>query len=144
MFEQIYFFSRHNPDPKMFQDLGKHDLFCQIAGTISNVRQDDDGNLISFTEADSEGNIIKRYVPRDAIIIAVAPLPLQEAWLKAGAKTLLIPQNNRETTPEGKVVFNYAGLLQVHSIRVVTSQWSGATVRGEQKVKKRAALPSNK
>lgn len=60
--------------------------------------------------------------------------------LKSRVGTLLIPQNNRELTPDGQVIFNYAGLLEVCEIKVITRQWAGVGPTPEQKVAERQAL----
>lgn len=117
----------------MVADLGGT-IHQQFRGTIDKVRRE--GDNISFTDSIvGESSILV-----DSIVVAVAPLPLQEAWLRAGVGTLLIPQNNREITPAGIVVFNYAGLLEVCEIKVVTRQWAGVAPTPEQKIKERSHL----
>lgn len=128
--QQVYFFSRHEAQPQMVADLGGT-IHSQFRGTLSMVRRE--GDSIKFTDS-IEG---ESSIPADSIVVAVAPLPLQEAWLKAGVSVLLIPQNNREITADGAVTFNYAGLLQVCEIKVVTRQWSGEAVTPEQKIQER-------
>lgn len=114
--ERIYFFSRHEPTAEMYADLGKIDY--QFRGTIDRVRRE--GDCILFRDSIQGENSIEA----NSIVVAVAPLPLQEAWLKAGVGTLLLPQNNREVTADGQVWFQYAGLLQVLSIEVKTKPWT--------------------
>lgn len=117
----------------MVADLGGT-ITMQFRGTIDKVRRD--GDDIQFTDS----IVGESTIPANSIVVAVAPLPLQEAWLKAGVGTLLIPQNNREIAPTGEVVFNYAGLLQVVEIKVVTRQWVGVAPTLEQKLKERSQL----
>lgn len=131
--QRVYFFSRHEPQPQMVADLGGT-ITYQFRGTIDKVRRD--GDNIKLTDSiEGEANI-----PADSIVVAVAPTALQEAWLKAGVGVLLIPQNNREITPDGQVVFNYAGLLQVEKIIIKTRQWAGAAPTAERKEAERQTL----
>jgi hypothetical protein len=87
-----------------------------------------------------ETEAIAHSIPKDSIVVAVAPLPLQELWLKAGISVFLAPQNKRETTQDNQVIFNYAGLLRILKIEVVTEQWVGVTPTTEDKHLERSAL----
>ena len=134
----VYFFSRHEAQPQMVADLGGT-ITQQFRGTISGIKRV--GDSIEFQEIPlGETTPVVHTIPADSIVVAVAPLPLQEAWLKARVATFLAPQNKRETTESGEVVFNYAGLLQVLKIEVVTQQWVGAAVSLEDKHAERSAL----
>ena len=108
----------------MIADLGGN-ITYQFEGTIDRVRRE--GEDIKFRDS-IEGDAT---ISADSIVVAVAPIQLQEAWLKAGVGVLLIPQNNRGLTPDGQVVFNYVGLLQIEEIVIKTKQWAGvpATTR---------------
>lgn len=138
----IYFFSRHNPDPKMVKDLGS--ITQQFTGTISNISKV--GDSISFNElvllSENQKTIegtSPHTIESASIVVAVAPLPLQIEWLKAGIKTLLIPQTKREVV-SGSTVFSYTGLLWVKEIKIETEQWAGLAPTTEQKHAERLAL----
>lgn len=134
----VYFFSRHEAQEAMVSDLGSS-ITQQFRGTISNIKRV--GDNIEFQEIPlGETAPVVHTIPANSIVVAVAPLPLQEAWLRAGVATFLSPQNKRETTKSGEVVFNYAGLLQVLKIEVVTQQWVGSAVSLEDKHAERSAL----
>ena len=138
----IYFFSRHNPDPQMVKDLGG--ITQQITGTISNISKA--GDSISFNEmvflSENERSIegTKQHtIPANSIVVAVAPLPLQIEWLNAGVETLLIPQTKRELI-DGSTVFSYTGLLWMKRIIIDAEQWAGLPPTTEQKHAERLAL----
>ena len=104
----IYFFSRHNPSPEMVAELGE--ITHQYTGTICSIERD--GDTVKFLELPLDGfDTISHTIPIDSIVVVVAPLPLQEKWLKAGINVLLIPQNKREIV-DGEAVFSYSGLLR--------------------------------
>ncbi|ATW59392.1 hypothetical protein Cl131_gp124 [Aphanizomenon phage vB_AphaS-CL131] len=106
----VYFFSRHEAQDQMIADLGGT-IAQQFKGTISNVVSD--GDRIKFLEMPlGETDAIAHSIPKDAIAVMVAPIPVQESWLKAGISVLLAPQNRRETV-DGAVIFSYSGLLRV-------------------------------
>lgn len=131
----VYFFSRHEPHPEMIADLGA--ITQQFTGTISNIVRN--GNVIEFLETPlGQTEAISHSIPGDCIVVAVAPLPLQEAWLKAGA-TFLVPQNKREKDPNHQFTFKYSGLLRVLKIEVITEQWAGASPSLEDKHRERSA-----
>lgn len=137
MSQQIYFFSRHEAQAEMIADLGGH-ITEQFRGTISGIKKI--GDKVCFLEIPlGQTEAITHSIPADSIVVAVCPLPLQEQWLKSGV-TLLLPQNNRTTTETGEVVFNYAGLLQVEEIKIVTKQWAGISPSLEQKHQERTQL----
>ena len=134
----VYFFSRHEAQAQMVADLGGT-IAQQFKGTISNIVRD--GDNIKFLEMPlGESEAIAHSIPKDSIVVAVAPLPIQEQWLKAGVSVFLAPQNRRETTDSGEVIFNYAGLLRILKIEVVTEQWVGASPTLEEKHLERSAL----
>ena len=134
----VYFFSRHEAQPQMIADLGGA-IAQQFKGTISNIVRD--GDNIKFLEMPlGETEAVAHSIPKDSIVVAVAPLPIQELWLKAGVSVFLAPQNRRETTDSGEVIFNYAGLLRILKIEVVTEQWTGITPTLEEKHLERSAL----
>lgn len=143
----VYFFSRHSPSPQMIADLGG-DITEQFKGSIKDIRAN--GDQITFTESplptkeEQEAGTtpadVKWAIPADSIVVAVAPLPLQIDWLKAGVGTFLVPQNNRVVLEDKSVVFNYAGLLHIKSIVVESEQWAGATPTVEQKHAERSAM----
>lgn len=134
----VYFFSRHDAQPQMITDLGGT-ITEQFKGTISSIVKD--GDNIKFLEIPlGETEAVAHSIPKDSIVVAVAPLPIQEQWLKAGIAVFLAPQNKRETTEDGQVLFNYAGLLRILSIEVVTEQWAGASPTIEDKHLERSRL----
>lgn len=134
----VYFFSRHEAQSQMITDLGGT-ITEQFKGTISNISKD--GDNIKFLEIPlGETEAVAHSIPKDSIVVAVAPLPIQEQWLKAGIAVFLAPQNKRETTEDGQVIFNYAGLLRILSIQVVTEQWTGASPTIEDKHLERSKL----
>ena len=138
----IYFFSRHKPDPKMIQDLGG-DRTTQIKGTISGIRRT--GDTITFSEiilaegTDAVQEIKQHSIPVDSIVVAVAPLALQIEWLNAGIGTFLIPQTTREVVDK-KTIFSYTGLKRIKRIIIDAEQWSGVAPTVEQKHAERSAL----
>lgn len=142
----VYFFSRHTATAEMVADLGG--ITEQFKGSIKDIRAN--GDQITFTESplptkeEQEAGVVpadvKWAIPADSIVVAVAPLPLQIDWLKAGVGTFLVPQNNRVVLEDKSVVFNYAGLLHIKKIEVVSEQWAGAAVSVEQKHAERSAL----
>ncbi len=139
----IYFFSRHNPDPKMIQDLGGS-ITTQIKGTINGIRRF--GDTIIFSEiilAENTDRVqeMRQYsIPVDSVVVAVAPLALQIEWLNAGIKTLLIPQTTREVNEEGNILFSYTGLVRIKRIIIDKEQWVGVSPTIEQKHAERSAL----
>ena len=134
----VYFFSRHEAQPQMVADLGGT-ITQQFRGTIFGIKSVGDG--IEFQEIPlGETEPVAHTIPSESIVVAVAPLALQEAWLRSRVSVFLSPQNKRETTESGEIVFNYAGLLQVLKIEVVTQQWVGAAVSLEDKHAERSAL----
>lgn len=119
----IYFFSYHIPDPEMIQDFGGS-ITAQFKGSISDIIARD--NQISFTETlhiGGETCKVCHTIPAESIVVTEAPLALQEAWLKAGVATLLIPQVKREVKDWAHHTSKYDGLIQVHKIEVTTSPW---------------------
>ncbi|MFM6882010.1 MAG: hypothetical protein ACKPKK_15395 [Dolichospermum sp.] len=134
----IYFFSRHNPLPEMVAELGGH-LTYQYRGTISSVRKD--GDNIKFLELPLDGsNAVSHTISSDSIVVAVAPLALQQQWLEAGVRFLLIPQNKKETV-NGEIVFLYSGLLRMKGIIIDSEQWAGVPVSLQEKHLERQIAP---
>lgn len=134
----VYFFSRHNPTQEMVSVLGGS-ITEQFKGTISAIKRV--GENIEFLEVPLGGTEPKRHIiPAESIVVAVAPLALQEAWLKAGVSVFLSPQNRRETTQTGEVIFTYAGLLRILKIEVVSEQWAGTTPTMKEKHAERSAM----
>ena len=134
----VYFFSRHEAQTQMVADLGGT-ITEQFKGTISNISKD--GDSIKFLEIPlGETEAVSHSIPKDSIVVVVAPLPIQDLWLQSGVAVLLSPQNRKETTKDGQVLFNYAGLLRILSIEVVTEQWAGASPTIEQKHLERSKL----
>jgi hypothetical protein len=134
----VYFFSRHEAQPQMVADLGGV-ITKQFKGIISNISKD--GDHIKFLEIPlGETEAVSHSIPKDSIAVVVAPLPIQDLWLQSGVAILLSPQNKRETTKDGQVIFNYAGLLRILSIEVVTEQWAGASPTIEDKHLERSRL----
>ncbi len=134
----VYFFSRHEAQPQMITDLGGT-ITEQFKGTISNIVKD--GDNIKFLEIPlGETEAVDHSIPKDSIAVVVAPLPIQDLWLQSGVAILLSPQNKRETTKDGQVLFNYAGLLRVLKIEVVTEQWVGLAPTIEDKHLERSKL----
>ncbi|MFM6270312.1 MAG: hypothetical protein ACKPFA_28025, partial [Dolichospermum sp.] len=83
----VYFFSRHNPLPEMVAELGGH-LTYQYRGTISSIKKD--GETIKCLELPLDGsNAVSHSISANSIVVVVAPLALQEQWLKAGVAILL-------------------------------------------------------
>ena len=134
----VYFFSRHDAQPQMVADLGGT-ITEQFRGTISNISKDSDH--IKFLEIPlGETEAVAHSIPANSIVVAVAPLPIQEQWLKADVSVFLSPQNKRETTEDGQVIFNYSGLLRILKIEVVTEQWVGLAPTIEDKHLERSKL----
>ncbi len=128
----IYYFSELPPDPKMVACLGGA-ITTQFKGSISDIHRR--GNQITFTEAMVIGGQtlnVCQLIPAESIVVVEEPLLLQDAWLKAGVATLLIPQMKQEAGNWGSILFKYCGLLQVHQIEVVTSVWSSGTPNTEK------------
>lgn len=133
----IYFFCDRTPDPKMVNDLGGT-ITDQFEGTISNIYRR--GNQITFSEAlRLGGQTINtcHLIPAESIVVVEEPILLQEPWLKAGISTLLILQTTEETGGWGKVLCKYCGLLQVHWIEAITSQWTGTNPTSTEKAEER-------
>ena len=119
----IYFFSTHTPEPQMIADLGGS-LTAQFKGIITDIHALDD--QISFTETlYIGGHTIKagHTIPAKSIVIIDAPPLQQKNWLETGVPVLLVPKIKQEKGAWGKVVFIYCGLMQVHKIEVITSEW---------------------
>lgn len=119
----IYFFSNHEPDPKMIQALGSA-ITARFKGGISDIHARD--NQISFTETlhiGGETCEVCHTIAAQSIVVAEVPLALQAAWLEAGIETLLVPQVKQETGGWGHHTLKYDRLIQVHKIEVVTSPW---------------------
>lgn len=119
----IYFFSYHVPDPEMIQDLG-NPITTQFKGSISDIIARD--GKISFTETLHVGGEtckVCHTISAQSIVVIEDTLVLQEAWLKAGVATLLIPQVKQESGGWGHSILKYDGLTQVHKIEIVTSPW---------------------
>ena len=134
----VYFFSRHEAQAQMVADLGGT-ITGQFKGTISNISKD--GDHIKFLEIPlGETEAVSHSIPKDSIAVVVAPMPIQDLWLQSGVAVLLSPQNRRETTKDGQVLFNYAGLLRVLKIEVVTEQWVGLAPTIEDKHLERSKL----
>lgn len=138
----VYFFSRHEAQQKMVDDLGGN-VSKHFKGTISNVHGVLGQNKIKFTETIGFGDdaVVNDYeVVKNAIFVIVGPLPLQMQWLQSGVEILLTPQNQKEIDKEGKTIFKYSGLLHVKEVRIVSEQWSGTAPTLEQKIKERSVL----
>ena len=129
----IYFFSEYPPDPDMVKDLGDP-ITTQFKDTISDIQRI--SNQIVFTENRIiVGQQIKicHTIPAESIVVVDGPILLQDAWLKAGVATLLIPQMKHEAGKWGSILFKYCGLLQIHRIEVGISEWtSKVPTRGEK------------
>jgi hypothetical protein len=133
----VYFFSRHEAQQQMVYHLGG--INQQFKGTISGVKRV--GDNIEFQELPlGETTPVVHTIPFDSVIVTVAPLPIQEAWLKAGVSLLLAPQTKRQATESGETVFLYAGLLRIKRIIVDTEQWAGAPVSLKDKHSERSAM----
>ncbi|MFM6253373.1 MAG: hypothetical protein ACKPEQ_30240, partial [Dolichospermum sp.] len=65
---------------------------------------------------------------------------LQQQWLEAGVRFLLIPQNKKETV-NGEIVFLYSGLLRMKGIIIDSEQWSGIPVSLQEKHLERQIAP---
>lgn len=133
--QPVYFFSRHNPDALMIEHLGN--ITAQFHGTITNIRRV--GDTLSFDES-INGETVTHQIPSDSIVVAVAPITLQVAWLTAGVSKLLIPQTTRETSGDGSVIFRYAGLRHIKSIVVDSEQFAGVDPTLEGKSQDRSAF----
>ncbi|MFM5938988.1 MAG: hypothetical protein ACKPKT_05580 [Dolichospermum sp.] len=134
----VYFFSRHNPLPEMVAELGGH-LTYQYRGTISSIKKD--GDTIKFLELPLDGsNAVSHSIPANSIVVAVAPLALQQQWLEAGIKFLLIPQNRRQVI-DGEIVFCHSGLTRIKEIIIDSEQWSGIPVSLQEKHLERQIAP---
>ena len=116
----IYFFSSHDPDPEMLQDLNGS-VTARFKGSIHDIHARE--NQISFTETlhiGGETCEVCHTIPAESIVVTEAPLAIQADWLAAGVATLLIPQRKQEMKPWGQRSSKYEGLTQVHRIEVST------------------------
>lgn len=139
----IYLFSYHAPDPKLLEDLGGK-ITTRFKGTISNIRRQ--GNMIAFTEAlFLGGQELKccHSIPAKSIVVVEDPILQQDAWLKAGVGTLLVPQMQQERGRWGSTVEKYRGLVQVHDISVSTSVWHGCTPCSKEQIQQPADSQEN-
>ena len=127
----IYFFSEYTPAPDMIKELGAP-ITAQFKDTISDIQRR--SNQIVFTENRIIGGqqiLVCHTIPAESIVVVDGPILLQDAWLKAGVATLLIPQMKQEAGKWGSILFKYCGLLQVHRIEVSISEWtSKVSTRG--------------
>lgn len=108
----------------MVNDL-RDPITAQFKGTISDIHPRD--HQIAFTETlFIGGQTINtcHSIPATSIVVVEGSLLLQDAWLKAGIATLLIPQMSQEIDSGEKHSLKYSSLLQVHKIQVVTSEWN--------------------
>jgi hypothetical protein len=131
----VFLFSRHAATPEMISAVGK--ITQQFEGNIFDpIRVKD---MVKFT---IEKEKIAHFIPAQSIVIAVAPLPLQQQWLTALGEdgVFLVPQDNRIVLEDQSVLFQFAGLLWVKRIEIVTEQWSGLSPTLEDKAKQRALL----
>ena len=121
---EVHFLSSHEPDPLMVRDLGGT-ITARIRGGVKDVHRQ--GDQIAFTETLLiGGDTIKvcHLIPVESIVVIDASILLQKAWLDAGVQALLVPQIKQEVGRWRGIKFKYYGLLQVHRIEVVTSQWT--------------------
>jgi hypothetical protein len=135
----VYFLSRHEATKEMVAELGG--INAQFTGNIFNPSRK--GDMILFTQEDIETMAkVDFAIPANSIVVAVAPLPLQQQWLAALGNdgVFLIPQNNRIVHPDKSVEFRYSGLLWVKRIVIETEQWAGRTPSTEEKAQERIAL----
>lgn len=119
MQKPLYFFSRHDASPLMIKHLGR-EIDLQFKGTILNLRGNE--TAIQFDEA-IDGELTPYQIPRDSIVVAVASLDLQVAWLATGVHKLLIPKTHREVTSDGEAVFIYTSLKWVKSIVIESEEF---------------------
>lgn len=134
---KVYFFSRHEAQTEMINDLGGIDQ--QFPGNIANISRK--GDRIEFTETvNSETQT--HSIEANSIIVAVAPLPLQCEWLTALKEEglFLIPGNNRIINEDGVVEFHYAGLTHIKKILIEKELWAGRVISPEEKANERASL----
>lgn len=137
----VYFFSDYAPNTQMLEELGGS-ITEQFEDTLSNIHREN--HEIVFTE----DRIIYRQrikichtIPADSIVVLDGSILLQDAWLKAGVNTLLIPQIKQAVGKWGGILFKYCGLLQVHRIEVSTSEWTSTTSAVcAEKIEERMAL----
>ena len=140
------FLIRHTADELMLQQLkdklGKFE-FIQFKGTYSNFSgqvalEGEQSGGITFIEVvekeDKTTETNNRWIPAESYIVAVAPPQLQIELLNAikfsgGKAVLLQPLTNRVSGNDGKVVFEYCGLNQVHKVEITTSLFAGETVK---------------
>ncbi|MFM6604929.1 MAG: hypothetical protein ACKPH3_12760, partial [Dolichospermum sp.] len=93
-----------------------------------------------FLELPLDGsNAVSHTISSDSIVVAVAPLALQQQWLEAGIKFLLIPQNRRQVI-DGEIVFCHSGLTRIKEIIIDSEQWSGIPVSLQEKHLERSTL----
>lgn len=100
-------------------------ITTHFKGGVKDIHRQ--GDQIAFTETVFSGeNTIKvcHLIPTESIVVINAPVLLQKAWLDAGVHTLLIPQIKQEIGKWRGIEYKYYGLLQVHKVEVVTSQWA--------------------
>lgn len=141
LFMHVYFFAEYAPNPQMLEDLGGS-ITQQFDDPISDIHRK--SHEIVFTEnriSCGQRIKIRHTIPADSIVVLNGSLLLQDAWLKAGVHTLLIPQMKQEVGKWGSILFKYCGLLQVRRIEVSTSEWTGTTsATCAEKIEKRIAL----
>lgn len=136
----VYFFSEHTTDPNMIKDLGTP-ITAQFKGTISDIHRR--SNQIAFIEDQIIwGHKIEicHTIPAESIVVVDGTILLQDAWLKAGIATLLIPQMKHEKGKWGSILLKYCGLLQIHRIEVGISQWTSTDPTRGEKVKEQMTL----
>ncbi|MBW4662242.1 MAG: hypothetical protein KME15_26615 [Drouetiella hepatica Uher 2000/2452] len=135
---EIYFLSSREPDPQMIDDLDGT-ITAHFKGGVKDIHRQ--GAQIAFTETVFSGeNTIKacHLIPTESIVVINAPILLQKAWLDAGVHTLLIPQIKQKIGKWRGIEYKYCGLLRVHKVEVVTSQWA-APHNSEQETKQTIA-----
>lgn len=104
---KVLWFSRHNLSDAQTEDLQ------QLYGVDLDINQ------VNKT-INSVQDIAEEIATADILAI-VAPLPLQEQFLKvAGNRPVLIPRNHRVPREDGGFDFIHAGWSQLRKIEVVT------------------------
>lgn len=136
----VYFFSRHKPSDLMIEQLkekgeGFSEIAHQFEGTIANLKLKKDEEIINFNEIleiEGKTETFQRTIPKESVVVVVAPITLQITWLETGVKTLLIPESTKIPLQQGGAEFVYTGLLEIKKIEIQSERFAGEPKTVEQ------------
>lgn len=116
----IYFFSRHSPDPKMLADL-PGPISYHITGTVKHINA---GMSHEETTVVYERNNLTYHVdiPKNAIVIVVGSPHILQEFAAAKFDTLLMPAFSRKTNGKSIGAFHYIGLKRIIEYKFA-SEW---------------------